>query len=73
MRAGKAQGSICDRCKKSLGPFDRIKIITIIHKKGPRYEKVSSDITQETKDSIDLCKDCYRDYLKKMINWTNNI
>jgi hypothetical protein len=69
MRAGKPQGAVCDKCKKSITPFERTKILTIKYEKGKRYEKVSSDIAQVTKDSIDLCEDCYKIYLKNMTNW----
>lgn len=71
MRAGKPQGSVCDKCHKSMDSFERIQIVTLQYEKGEHFAKVSSDIVQTTKGRIDLCEDCYQDYLKNIRIWTN--
>lgn len=71
MRAGKAQGAICDKCHVPIEPFDKIRVITIKHLKGKNFRRVSSDITQKTLATLDLCETCYEDYLRKMCEWLN--
>lgn len=69
MRAGKAQGCICDKCSIPLDSFERKRVITIEIIKGEKFERVSSDTKQKTVNTLDLCIKCYEEYNTKVKNW----
>ena len=62
------KGFRCDLCGERIpSVYECVKVSAIIHERGERNNKVSSDITTKSVGVNHLCKDCYFNKLERRL------